>query len=383
MKIRSLLGSFAITACALLTLNAAPVYAETTFIPNYILKAQGMDMRKTEIVGISPDNKYLCCMQPMMPIPGKKAYNTFFIVPISSKITNGSIRALPLEGISTVGNVAFTPDSQSILFTSLEGSKLVKVNCQTGEMTTIMEHQQGKPGFMIYPEVLEYSKGKILTLGYHYDSDDFAGPNAIAEIDPDKTGLDAFVHPCLIDHVQDAVIHNNKFQNVRQGYPMKDVGFLAGFDKEQTYCTIYAWDGARGSLKIIEDCKGMIDCVFSDSRIVYSVKDNDKTYKLCVYDAKTDEKIVVDSERKSPHCYTLMSSDGKTIVFSDESAGADVYKTYYARESEGWKVKPIEGLEKNYAFGRQRLSCDGTHMAFHNRNGLNVVEIKAPKDYKD
>ena len=31
----------------------------------------------------------------------------------------------------------------------------------------------------------------------------------------------------------------------------------------------------------------------------------------------------------------------------------------------------------------ERISCDGTHMAFHNRNGLNIVEIKAPKDYKE
>ena len=164
---------------------------------------------------------------------------------------------------------------------------------------------------------------------------------------------------------------------------MRDVGFLAGFNKEKTYCLIFAWAGERGTLKPIEDCKGMIDCVFSDSRILYSVQDNDNTYRLCVYDAKTDEKIVIDSGRETPHYYTLLSTDGKTLVVSDEAGSSEVYKTYYARESEGWKLKPIEGLEKNYAFGRQRVSCDGTHMAFHNRNGLNIVEIKAPKDYKE
>ena len=119
-----------------------------------------------------------------------------------------------------------------------------------------------------------------------------------------------------------------------------------------------------------------MDCVCSASRIVYSVKDKDGTYRLCVYDAKTDQKFTVDSGRRTPHYYTLMSADGKTIVFSDQAGQTEHYVTYYARESEGWKIEPIKGMEKRLAFGRQRVSCDGSHMVFHNNDGLRIAELK-------
>ncbi len=376
MKFHSFFSSAAITAGILLSLAAAPVQAETTYVPNYILKSQGIDMRTTEVVNISPDNTLLCCFQGMQPKRGQKALNTMYIIPITADHKLGRARSFPLEGIGTVGNVAFTPDSKAVIFTTLEGSKIVKLDCKSGDMTTIMEHVEGKPGFKIYPPVLEQSDGKLLALGYHYNGEDFAGPNAIVQIDDSKTGLDAFVDARLLDHVQDAVKKNSKFQNYREGYPMLDVGYITGFDENDTYCVMYAWDGERGSIKKFEDCKGYVDSVFSASRTVYSVQDKDGTYRLCVYDAKTGEKFVVDSGRAAPHYYTLMSSDGKTIVFSDEIPGTERYQTFYARESEGWKIQPIEGLERIFTFGRQRVSCDGSLMVFHDKEGLRIVELK-------
>ncbi len=341
------------------------------------MKTQGIDLHTAEVVNISPDNKLLCCFQRKQPVRGQKSYNTMCIIPITAKHTLGKVRAFPLEVIGTVGNIAFTPDSRSVVFTTLEGSKIVKLDCESGEMTTLMEHVAGKPGFKIYPPVLEQSRGKLLALGYHYNADDFAGPNAIVQIDADQVGLDAFKDARLLDHVQDAVKKNSSFQSYREGYPMLDVGYITGFDDKDTYCVMYAWNGEKGSIKIIEDCKGYVDSVFSDSRTVYSVQDQDGTYRLCVYDAKTDEKFVIDSGLKEPHYYTLMSSDGKTIVFSDEVPGAELYQTFYARESEGWKIQPIKGLEKPYTFGRQRVSCDGSLLVFHDKEGLRLVELEA------
>ena len=379
MKFKSIFSSAAVTVGFLLSLAAGPAQADTTFIPNYMLKSKGVNLHTTEIVNLSPDNKLLLCLERIRPVRGKQTINTIYIIPISSTRTLGDVRAFPLEGEGRIGNLAFTPDSKAVLFTSMEGTKLTKLDCETGELTTIMEHEEGKPGFVLYPQILEQSRGKLLALGYHYNSDNFAGPRAIAEVDASKTGLDAFVKPCLIEHVLHEMT-NMGMPFIREGFPMKDVGFIVGMTKGSDKCTIVSWDGARGVIDKVEDGLNFQDCVSADCRLVYSIQDLDGTYKLCIYDAKESKKYTIDSGLQQPHYYTLMSSDGKTIVFSDQTGEAKRYTTYYARESEGWKIKPIEGLEKRFAFGRQRVSCDGTRMVFHNDDGLRIVDLIAPKE---
>ena len=380
MKFRSVFSCAAIAAGLLLSWSAVPAEAETVFHANYDLKALGVDMQTTEIVSISPDNKFLCCLQRFRPVQGQKAHNTFYIIQLSSSGSIVKVREFPVEGIGNIGQISFTPDSKHIVFTTLEGSKLVRMDCDTGELNTIMEHVPGKAGFVVYPQVLKLHDDKLLALGYHYNSEDFVGPQAIAEVDTDKSGLDAFKNARLIDHVQ-AELHKPKYYAIREGFPALDVGFVTGFDLDNTYCEIFSWDGERGIIELIESCKGFEDEVYGGTRTVYSVQDDDGTYRLCVYDAKTDEKVVLSSGRQKPCYYTLMSDDGSTITFNEQTGEAEKYTTFYARESEGWKIKPIEGLEKRMSFGRQRLSYDGRMMVFHNDDGLRIVKLKAPNKY--
>ncbi len=378
MKIHSILSSAAIAASLFAVLSVAPAQADTVLYPSYVLKSRGLDMRTTEVVGLSPDNKLLCCMQRFKSVPGEKAHNTFYIIPVSSTGDLGNMRTFPVEGAGRIGQVNFTPDSKSILFTTLEGTKLTKMDCKTGAMTTIMEHVEGKPGFVVYPQVLKLHDGKILAMGYHYNSQNFVGPQAEVELDVEKTGLDAFTNCHLLDHIQ-YELYKPEFEKIREGYPALNIGFICGFDTNNTYCKIYSWDGDRGSIKLIEDCKGFQDEVYGGTRTVYSVQDFDGTYRMCVYDAKTDEKVVLAEGREKPCYYTLMSDDGTTITFNEQTGDARKYTTFYAREKEGWEIKPIEGLEKRQSFGRQRLSYDGSRMVYHNDDGIRIVDLKAPR----
>lgn len=378
MKIHSIISGAAAAASLFAVLSVSPAQADTVLYPTYALKSKGIDMRTTEVAGLSPDNKLLCCLQRFRPKRGEKAHNTFYIIPVSSTGNLGHIRVFPVEGITNIDQVSFTPDSKSIVFASKLGATLTKMDCKTGEMTTIMEHEAGKPGFMVYPMVLELSGDKLLAMGYHYNSQDFVGPQAVAEVDTDKTGLDAFVNCHLIDHVQ-YELHKPEFEMLRSGYPALNVGFVTGYDLNNTYCDVYSWDGDRGVIKLIDECKGFQDQVYGGSRTIYSVQEKDGTWKLCIYDAKTDEKVVLASGQDKPYYYPMMSEDGTTITVNVKPGEAERYNTLYARESEGWELKPIDGLEKRSSFGRQRLSYDGSHMVYHNADGIRIVELKASR----
>lgn len=378
MKIRSIVSSAAVIAGALLSLSTSPAQAETVFYPNYALKSQGLDMLRTQVCGMSPDNRYLLCIKRFQPKRGEKAFNTFYIVPVSSTGKVGEIRAFPLPGIGAIGQEVFTPDSKYLLFTLLDGSKLVKMNCENGELTTIMEHVEGKPGFVIYPQIMRLSEGKIMTMGYHYNSEDFVGPQAVANIDPDKTGLEAFDNCQLVDHFQQAIFMRRPYEQYREGHPSLDTGYICGYDLNNTYCEIFSWDGERGTIKQVEDCKGFEDAVSGGTSFAYSVQDKDGTYRLCVYNIKTDEKVVIASGLENPYLYTMISDDGNTVTFIEKTGEAERYYTcYYARADEGWEVKPIEGLEKRVHIGRIRISGDGKFMILHSDDGLRIVELKA------
>ena len=62
-------------------------------------------------------------------------------------------------------------------------------------------------------------------------------------------------------------------------------------------------------------------------------------------------------------------------MFSTFSQDNQRWRTHYAREGEGWIVKPIKGYNE-LSRGVQRISADGERMFIYNQSGLRVFDVE-------
>ena len=333
-------------------------------------------MHNTKLVSISPDNKYVCMLSRTEPDRHSKKFT--FIVYLLSLERDGSIhevRTYTLSDVPEIGQICFTPDSKAMVYTTLQGSKFVKLDLQSGEQTTIMEHVKGQAGFVSYPPVLTVSDGKLLALGYYYDKNDLGTRDSIVEILPDKTGLEAFTDARLIDHVKKALSPPDC--EITYNFPGLDVGFVSVI-RDSKHCEMFSWDGER-DVRRFEVVKALHSYWCGGSRQAYSVENGDESHKLGIFDAKTDQFITVADDLADPYWYVFLSGDGKTVMFSEGKTGGSLYSIRYAREDEGWKVTPIKGLEKPLLMGKERISLDGKKMCLFNDTGLYVADLEAAK----
>lgn len=371
MKITSFVGKMAMFAgmCFLCTTGLAS--ADTTLTPNYVLKSKGVDTHNMQIIAISPDNHYLFAKSRAIPDrKSKKFVHNVHIMNIDHDGSIGRVRTYPMEGVADIEQACFTPDSSAIVFTTKNGSKFIKVDCQSGKTETIMEHIKGEGGFRLDPPVMSLSQNKIIALGHFYDNEDYATPNLITVLDADKKGIEAFASDARdISHVQDALLRGSSSCEV---FPRLDVGFINV--NYSDHCDMFSWDGDRGA-KLFETCKALIGFWGSDTKMIYSAQVADGTYELCIYDAKTDEKTVIEEGRAKPYQYVFLSSDGQTAIFNEDDNNNARSIVYKAKASDGWKIQPVKGLERRANSGKERISYDGTKMVIFNPEGIRVADL--------
>lgn len=376
MKLSKIAGCALAGLALAFSLGAAPVQAEATLTPNYVLKSKGIDIQNTNLVAISPDNRLVCMFSKTTPNPkSKKFVYNIYILNLQRNGGVESVHTYALDKTPDLGQICFTPDSKAIVYTTLQGTKFIKLDLKTGERTTIMEHVKGQPGFVNYPATIIVRGDKMLATGYFYNKEDVATRDSIVELRPDKTGMEAFTDARLIDHVKKAV--SPEHAAVSYNFPALDVGFLSTIHDPEN-CEMFSWDGERDLFKI-EDVTELHSYWCGGNREAYSVKTRDGNHKLSVYDAKTDKCVNIAEGLHQPYWYVFLSGDGKTVMFSEGQTGGNAYAIRYAREGEGWKVTPIKGLDKPLTMGKERISLDGNKMVLFNTTGLYVADLEAGK----
>lgn len=359
----------ALAACLIYAPSAA--WGNVTLTPTSALKAKGITSRHFNMIAISPDNRFICgYVREFKRIQGRLTNNTIlYIIPILGNGALGHAYAYTLEDVTRVEQACFTPDSRAVVFTTRAGATFMRLDLSTGRITTIMEHKKGQPGFRSYPEILTNSGTEMLAQGYFYDANDFAGRNAIAVLNPYKTGVSAFTLANEIQRAQFSVRQPNK--NFTETFPRKDLGFMT--IHSDGYCLFYRWQAEKG-IKCYDKSKELLGFWGGGTRLLYSSKRHDNTYDLCVYDGHTDKKTTLSSSRPTPYTYLFLSGNGRTAVFNDRDAQG-MTTIYYARESENWKIRHINGLHKRLASGAMRISFDGTKLLLHNADGIRVIDI--------
>lgn len=349
----------------------APYCAKASLTTVSSLNSQGITSRNFNVISISPNNRYICGYAREPRKSGtKQQISTIYILPITSQGSIGKARSYPLEGVNRIEQACFTPDSNSIVFITKAGAEFTRLDIATGTLETIMTYKKGSPGFRSYPEILRNSGNEMLAQGYFYDANNYAGRNIIAVLNPYKSGVGAFTIASDIQKAQQSMRRTNRV--FTETFPRKDVGFMTIHIDGS--CMFYRWNDSSG-IKNYDKSKELLSAWGGGSRLLYSTKRHDNTCDLCIYDGISDKKITIDSKRKNPYMYVVLSADGRTAIFNDVSEKRDTTTLYYAKESENWKILPVKNIPSKIPTGSMRISDDGTKAIFHNSEGIRILNI--------
>lgn len=364
MKLKWFAASLAICA----SLATAAAKADVTFTPSADLKAKGVKIDNVEIISFSPDGKMLAGYShgTNEDVAAGKIF-TLFTFDIDAKGKIGKVNSYPLN-IATFEQACFTPDGKSIVIISKSGAEYLKQNLETGEQTVIMDHKYGKPGFRAYPTVLQLSDGKMLASGFFYDDKDFTGTNCVAILDPDKQGAEAFTEAMNVESIEKSL------NSTTQAYPRADLGFI-GAGKSAAH-TLYKWKAGDKTAEPFEKNIYLLGLWASDKNLLYSVKRGDKQYELSVYNALDGKKTVLDGSSTKPYQYVFLSADGKTAIANIEDRKTHRMNIFWAREDEGWELKPIKGLKNGVSTGSIRVTPDGSKIVHQTEKGLRVIDVE-------
>ena len=352
--------------CASLATGAAR--ADVTLTTSSDLKAKGVKVEDVHIVSFSPDGKTLIGYShgTNEEVAQGKVFTLFaFDVNANGKI--GKVNSFPLN-ITSFEQACFTPDGKSVVIISKSGAEYLKQNIETGEQTVIMNHEYGKPGFRAYPAILQLSEGKMLATGFFYDENDFSGTNCVAILDPDKTGAEAFTEAMNVEKIE------NSLKSTSEAYPRADLGII-GTGKSTSH-TLYRWSPDQKTAEPFEKNIYLIGMWESDKNVLYSVKRGEKQYELSVYDALANKKTVLDGSSTKPYMYVFLSADGKTAIANIENRETHRMNIYWAREGEGWELKPIKGLKNGISTGTIRVTPDGSRIVHQTQSGFRIIDVE-------
>ncbi|MBQ7568109.1 hypothetical protein IJT17_04815 [bacterium] len=357
--------------CFCCTVNTAEANASLT--PISALKAKGVYSDSMHIVGTSPDNRYLCAYGRVTKDSKHNDFrNLLYIFNINADNSIGKVNIFNIKELPRIEQLAFTPDSKSVVLVGKMGAKVIRLDIESGNVTTIMEHTKGQPGFRVFPLVLINNSGELLVQGYFYDEDGYCGPNTISVLDANKTGVEAFNLFREVDRMQQEA--RRDYLTFVEYYPRKDVGFMA-LNNGKNIWNCYKWEADK-KIEPFDKAEEVLGFWGGDSRILYSVKRAPNSYDLVVYDAHTNDKIKLSEGRRTPYMYLFLSADGKTALFNDADDNTGTTQLYYAREGEGWEIKPLQDLNKRVRTGTLRIALDGSRAIQHSTQGLRIIDIK-------
>lgn len=264
--------------------------------------------------------------------------------------------------IPSVEALALTPDDRTAVVAGQAGATFLRLPLDGSPVSVLMEHKHGEPGFRGNPSYLRPIPGDILTMGYFYDQEDYAGDTLLATLNASQQGRAAFTGGADIQKAQKSVPGF-----YASNYTGPSSGFMAAHDGPQYQ--LYWWDG--GNPRKIDEGDKLGSFWATGQRVCYVVYRTTGCQAM-FYDAATDKQVVLGP--KGSYSYPFLSDDGSTAVVCQLDLTQAKMDVYYARESDNWQLKPVTGLQK-VKMGAIRLSPNGRFMVFYNGDFLHFTEL--------
>ncbi len=271
------------------------------------------------------------------------------------------VKRLDLD-IPSVEALALSPDDRTAVVAGHAGATFLRVPLDGSPVSVLMEHKRGEPGFRGSPSYLRPIQGDILTIGYFYDKDDYAGDNVLATVNAGGQGRSAFTEGSDIQKVEKTLsgFYASNYTGPRSG-------FLATRNNGQYQ--LNWWDG--GNPRKVDEGDRMGSFWASGTRVCYTIYRTAGSQAM-FYDASTDKQVVLGA--KGSFAYPFLSDDGRTAVVTQLDLAQAKMDVYYAKEGDNWQLKPVSSLQK-VKMGSIRVAPNGRFLAFFNGDLLQFVEL--------
>lgn len=327
------------------------------------LQEQGILTPIFTIVNFSPDNRTILGYEAAEAEEVARGITyKLFLLQLRSDGAVSGVRRYDLD-IPSFENAAVTPDGGSVVLITSSGATYKVLDLATGRVRTLMEHRPRTPGFRADPTILWQAGQKLLTLGYFYDEEDYGGVNVIAELDPTKTGVDAFCQTAEIEPVERS---------------MKGLAFHAYTDQRTGFFGVrdargqkfYRW--VAGSPPVLfDEAVSFTGFQAAGDRVAYAADRGNGRHELVLYDGSAGTKRVLGTS-DAPLRYVFLSADGSTVVANliDDPR----MRVLAASDRNGWKMVPAPDFPRARV-GTIRLTSDGKRMLLYNEDGLQIVDL--------
>ena len=346
-----------------LFLGGGPARADVVYATPEELKTFGINTPAFLIATFSPDGRAILGHEPgTAEDVAKGVLNKIFLLQLRSDGKVTGVRRYDLD-LPVVEQVSFTPDGRQVVIITKSGATYAILDLATGKVRTIMEHQSKVPGFRAHPNILWLAGGKLLTLGYFYDKDDFAGYDVIAEIDPSKSGVEAFREGPAVQPVERSLK-----KLVFHAYTNDHVGFFC--TQEGNLQKFYRWV-AGSPPAVVDEAPEFTAYMGADDRAAYAAQRATKTSEVVLYDGAKGTRQVLGTD-PYPFRYLTLSRDGSTVVVTQMVQGQ--MKLFSASPRNGMKLARIPSLPALRS-GAIRLTEDGRRMFLFSSEGLRVIDV--------
>lgn len=354
-------------ALAALALTVGLAGADTTRkIPIKELEKLGVYSRNFSVYHVSEDGRtILAADEPPFTVKRKGVMHRLWLFRLDSDLKIVESRSFDLS-VPRIEQANFAPDFKSVLLSSRRGSDIHRLDLSTGEVVPFSSHQPGQPGFRIHSDILSLYQGKLYTIGYFYDAEDFAGPEQMVEIDTGKSGKEAFTPVVEMDPIHKALT------GLRTASTLSPAGmfFYCQDPADASHWVVQRWTNALGLQKLDEGVK--VEGSWGEGPLAaYCIRRSGGSHEVVLANGVTGDKTVVNSGSE-PMVNPCLSKDGNTLVVA-QVTGPDQSDYWVGQEGDQFKLRPL--IQKMPAC-TIRIAHNGTVVCLYQGvEGLTLIKL--------
>ncbi len=334
------------------------------------LRQAGIATASFQPIVFSHNDRWLACYDEASFEEKKQGvfYRIWFLE-VSPSGTVTRYQKVPLK-IASLLQGQFTPGDDAFVILGNRGTVLAKIDLKSFTVTPIMDPHPGRAGFRADPAVVWTEGGSLYVVGYPYDSSRFVNVRTIARVNPNGNGAAAFEPGPDLTTLEKG-IERQWFANY-----LSPTSIFYG-QKYSEQVVLSHWNGqARTEF---DRARRMWGSWGHAGRILYSVERSPDVSDLMLFDSRSGSKTTLASGPEV-YRYLFLSRDGNTALVSLMVPEGRRLSTFYARSSDGWKLRPLEadssGRPRTLAAGWMRLSTKGSLMAHVGAAGLTIYTLE-------
>lgn len=328
------------------------------------LERQGIYPRTFSIFHVADDGRtILGAEEPPFTDKAKGNLSRLWLIKLTPDFKIESARGFGMN-VPSLEQANFTPDRKSVILSSKRGSDIHLLDLESGKLNVLMTHQEGVPGFRIHSNIFSLYAGKLYTIGYFYDAEDYAGDDEMVEIDVSKVGQPAFTSVLKIHDIQ------KQIKNIKISSTLHPAGLLYYTQDEGGGWSVYQWN-VSGGLQKIDQGQVVLGSWGEGASGLYSIKRNDGSCEVILRNAQTGSQTSIYTGKDSL-VNPCLGKDANTLVIAKPGTGNDV-EYWVGQDTNQFQLRKV--AEKLPA-STLRVSHDGSVVCIYNGlTGLTLVKL--------